>query len=239
MKQPALGSVRLTDLRPHMVQGFINGLEGLSAASVRLAYKVFLHAALERAVRLDYLPRNPTINCTLPKPEQKEITPLTDEQAAALMKAAADTEMEPFIAVALFTGLRLSELLGLTWDNVGEKTLTINKQLAWLDLRQRGIFGSPKNGKARTLTPAPSVFAALKRQRRRQKETQIKAGPLWSNPNNLVFTTEVGGFIEQRWIEKDFKRLLNAAGISGFRFHDLRHTYAVNAIRAGDDIKTI
>lgn len=238
--KPALGAIKLSELRPHMVQAFINGLESLSPASVRLAYKV-LHMALEKAVRHGYLPRNPASDCVLPKSEQKEIHPLTDEQTAALLKAAAGTELENLLHVALFTGLRLSELLGLTWDCVDLKggRLTVNKQLTRSDYRSSGLFISPKNGKTRIISPAGSVLRTLKKQQLRQLEMRFKAGPIWNNEHNLVFTIEDGSQIEQYRVEKAFKELLNAAQITGVRFHDLRHTYAVNSIRAGDDIKTI
>lgn len=236
--KPYVGAIKLTDLHPHTVQTLINGLDELSAASVRLAYKV-LHMALEKAVELEYLPKNPARRCVLPKLEQEEIHPLTDEQATALLRAARGGQIEHLLSVALFAGLRLSELLGLTWDVVESGTITINKQLSRPDMRQAGLFITPKNGKTRTITPAPSVLAALKAQKRRQMEMRIKAGPLWSNPDNLVFTMEDGGPIDQWRVEKAFKEALGAAGLEGVRFHDLRHTYAVNAIRAGDDIKTI
>ena len=113
-----------------MVQSFINGME-LSPASVRLAYKV-LHMALEKAVKLEYIPKNPAAGSELPKLEQKEIHPLDDQQVAALLNAARGGDMENLITVALFTGCRLSELLGLTWGAVDFKrgTITINQQLA-------------------------------------------------------------------------------------------------------------
>lgn len=69
--KPALGAVRLDQLHPHAVQGFVNGLE-VSPASVRLAYKV-LHQALEKAVDLGYIAQNPASRCQLPRLEQKEI----------------------------------------------------------------------------------------------------------------------------------------------------------------------
>lgn len=236
--KPYIGAIRLTDLHPHTVQTVINGLDELSAASIRLVYKV-LHMALEKAVELEYLPRNPARRCVLPKLEQEEIHPLTDEQATALLKAARGGPMEYLLAVALFAGLRLSEILGLTWDVVENKTITINKQLSRPDMRQAGIFITPKNGKSRTIAPAPSVLSILKAQKRRQIEMRLKAGPLWNNSENLVFTLEDGSPLDQWRVEKAFKNVLETAGLEGIRFHDLRHTYAVNAIRAGDDIKTI
>ena len=147
--------------------------------------------------------------------------------------------MEQLITTALFTGCRLSELLGLTWDCVGRDTITISKQLARPDQRADGPFISPKNGKSRTLTPAPLVLDALKAQKRMQTAARIKAGPLWDNAYNLVFTTETGAPFDQWRAEAAFKSVLAAAELHGIRFHDLRHTYAVNAIRAGDDIKTV
>lgn len=235
--KPALGAVRLPELRPHMIQAFINRLE-LAPASVRLAYKV-LYQALKKAVALHYIPQNPAEGCTLPRLEQEEIKPMDDKQITALLNATQGTEVEQLIKTALFTGCRLSELLGLTWDCVGRDTITISKQLARPDQRADGPFISPKNGKSRTLTPAPLVLDALKAQKRMQTAARIKAGPLWDNAYNLVFTTETGAPVSQWKIERVFSKILAAAGLHGIRFHDLRHTYAVNAIRAGDDIKTV
>ena len=80
---------------------------------------------LEKAVDLDYIPQNPAAGCALPQLEQKEIRPLDDQQVAALLAAARGGELEHLVTVALFTGLRLSELLGLTWDVVDFKRGTI------------------------------------------------------------------------------------------------------------------
>lgn len=235
----ALGAVRLDQLSPHAVQGFVNGLK-LAPSSVRLAYKV-LYMALGKAVDLGYIPRNPAAKCELPRMEQKEIHPLDDRQAAALLASAKGSELEPLVAAALFTGLRLSELLGLTWGAVDfqRETIYVNKQLARMEHRAAELFISPKNGKARTISAAPSAMAALKRQWIRQAELRLRAGPIWDNPHELVFTSALGGPMEHWRVESGFKRLTAAAGLTNVRFHDARHTYAVNAIRAGDDIKTI
>ncbi len=85
--------------------------------------------ALEKAVELDYIPRNPAAKCELPRLDQKEIRPLDDQQVAALLATAKGSDLAPLITVALFTGLRLSELLGLTWDAVDFQrgTIHVNK----------------------------------------------------------------------------------------------------------------
>ncbi len=88
--------------------------------------------------------------------EQEEPRPLDDEQVAALLQAVRGGDMEHLITVALFTGLRLSELLGLTWDVVdfNSGTISINKQLTRQEHRAAGLFQSPKSGKPRTIRPA-------------------------------------------------------------------------------------
>lgn len=238
--QPAMGEVKLSDLHPHIVQTFINGLGGLSVSTIRLVYKI-LHAALEKAVRLEYIPKNPAAYCVLPKFEQKPIVPLNDAQIAALLTAASGTAIEHLLIVALFSGLRISELLGLSWDqiNMEKNTITVSKQLSSPATRDKGLFITPKNGKTRTLKTAHSVMIALNEQRIRQAEMRLRIGQIWSNEHNLVFTTEDGSILERHTVASAFKAVQAAAGLEGFRFHDLRHTYAVNAIRAGDDIKTI
>lgn len=236
---PALGAVRLSDLHPHTIQGFINSLE-LAPATVRLAYKILRHA-LEKAVELEYLPKNPASRCTLPRLEQKEIHPLDDQEVAALLDAAAGTPLEQLVRVALFTGMRQSELLGLTWDCVDfdRGTIYVNKQLARTEHRGAGLFISPKSGKSRTITAAPVVMRSLRMQRLRQTEMQLQAGPAWDNAHGLVFTTETGRPWNQKAMLYAFKRIVCAAGLEGAHFHDTRHTYAVAALRAGDDIKTV
>jgi len=238
--KPALGAVRLTALHPHTVQGFVNGLTALSPSTTQLIYKI-LHRALEKAVELDYIAKNPAFKCTLPRTGQTEPRPLDDDQVTALLKAVRESDMEYIVTVALFTGLRLSELLGLTWDAIDfdKGTISVNKQLAQPRHRGDNLFQTPKSGKARIISPASTVFQTLKYQQIRQSEQRLKAGEIWNNPAALVFTSDSGEPFNQSKVERRFRNALAAAGLSGFHFHCLRHTYAVNAIRAGDNIKAI
>jgi len=236
--KPALGAMRLSELRPEMIQHFIGGMQDFAPASVRLAYKV-LRQSLSKAVALGYIARNPADGCALPRMEQRAPRPLSDAESAALLSAARGEEIEQLVWMALFTGCRLSELLGLTWDCVESETVTINKQLARPEFRAGGLFLSTKNGKSRTLTPAPSVMRALDMQRRQQAADRVRAGELWQNDADLVFTRSDGAPLDQWRADLLFRRVADSAGLPEVHFHDLRHTYAVNAIRAGDDIKTV
>lgn len=237
---PRLGAVRLSELHPHTIQTFVNSLDGFAPYTVHGIYGV-LHSALKKAAKLGYIPRNPAEGCELPRLEQIEVRPLDDDQAAALLEAAKGTDVECLLAVALFTGMRQSELVGLTWDSVDfdAGTININKQLVRSNRSGNGYFQSPKNGKSRTITPAAIVFRVLKRQRAYQAEMQLRAGVLWHNPYGLVFTSATGGVFSQKSADRGFKAAADAAGLSGFHFHSLRHTFAVNSLRAGENVKMV
>lgn len=96
-----------------------------------------------------------------------------------------------------------------------------------------------KNDKPRTITPAPSIMELLRQHRKKQAAWQLRAGELWDNPAGLVFTNELGKHLVAWTVAKKFKRIVASIGRPDARFHDLRHSYAVAAIRSGDDIKTV
>lgn len=145
------------------------------------------------------------------------------------------------LTVDLFTGLREGELLGLMWDCVDfEKgTILVNKQLR-RSQRKGGTyyFSPPKNNKSRTITPAPYVMKLLQAQKVQQARQRLMAGPAWED-SGLVFTNEFGRYVSYRAIFDSFKRIVKRIGLPDARIHDLRHTYAVNSLRSGDDIKTV
>ena len=245
---PHLGHIRLDALNAHTVQHFYNELAKpskpdaapLSAKSIKNIHGV-LHKALQQAVLLNYIRYNPTTACVLPKIVKKEIHPLTDQQTAQLLNLLKGSKYEIPLTVDLFTGLREGELLGLIWDCVDfEKgTILVNKQLR-RSQRKGGTyyFSPPKNNKSRTITPAPYVMKLLQAQKVQQARQRLMAGPAWED-SGLVFTNEFGRYISYRAIFDSFKRIVKRIGLSDARIHDLRHTYAVNCIRAGDDIKTV
>ena len=245
--KPALGSVKLEALSTHAIQHFYNSLsderEGkrsLSPKSIKNIHGI-LHKALQQAVAVGYLRFNPSDSCTLPRIERKEISPLDEEQIGAFLKAIEGHRHELLYKVALFTGMREGEVLGLMWDCVDfEKgTITIKRQLR-REQKKGGQYyiTSPKNGKPRTITPAPWVMKLLRAQKARQSEQRLRTGPLWEN-SGMVFTNDTGGYLSYRTVYDCFKRIMKQMGSQTTRFHDLRHTFAVASLRAGDDIKTV
>ena len=116
---PRLGAAKLEDLDTHTIQLFYNSLtkSGLAPKTVKNIHGV-LHAALEQAVSNGYIHKNPTAGCKLPKVVRPEIKPLEPEEIARMLKEAKKDAYDNLFIVAMFTGMRQGELLGLSWDNV-------------------------------------------------------------------------------------------------------------------------
>lgn len=244
--KPSLGAVKLEALSAHAIQGFYNELgkendvkPGLSPKSVKNVHGV-LHKALQQAVLIGYIRFNPADACTLPRVEHTEIKPLDEDGIGKFLSIIKGHRFEAVYLVTLFTGIREGEVLGLTWDCVDfdKSAVTINKQLQKTPGSRDYTLVSTKNSKGRRITPASSVMDTLRGQRRRQAEWRLRAGAVWED-SGLVFTNELGGHLMPHTVYQNFKKLVASIGFPGTRFHDLRHSYAVAAIRSGDDIKTV
>ena len=239
--KPALGAVRLDTLDTHTIQRFYNSLtaSGLSPKTVKNLHGI-LHCALQQAIACDYLSRNPADACKLPKVTKPEIKPLEPAEIARLLKEAEQDDYCNLFIVAMFTGMRQGELLGLAWECVDFNSgiITVKQQLQCKDGNY--FLETPKSGKNRTILPAPIVMDALRNQLERQRKEQEQAGKMWDNQFNLVFTDALGKYLVRRTVVKHFKKISQRAGISDdARFHDLRHSFAVSSLYAGDDIKTV
>ncbi len=240
---PTLGEIKLSGLKPPAIQKLYNNLiaGGLSPKSVKNTHGC-LHKALDIAVRVGCIAKNPTEACILPRITQKEITPLDTPDLTKLMKYLEGHEHEALFKTALFTGMRSGELLGLTWDCVDfeHKTLYINKQLQ-KDKKVGGEYAlvPTKNSRSRIVTVAESVMTVLQKVKQEQAHKKEIADLAWSNPWNLVFTNEFGQHLCHFTVYHRFKDIVRAIGLEEARFHDLRHSYAVVSIESGDDIKTV
>ena len=245
--RPALGAIKLEALNTHTIQSFYNDLrkfhgekKGLSAKTIKCIHSI-LHEALQQAVAVGYIRFNPSDACELPRVEKKEVKPLDSEAISAFLKVIQGHRFEILYLVTLFTGMRRGEVCGLTWDciDLDKGTILVNKQLQNVP-GEPGAYRlvSSKNGKGRTITAAPTVVAALKRQKAKQSADRLKAGKLWQD-EGFVFTDEIGRHVSPHSVYHHYKRLVASIGFPEARFHDLRHSYAVAAIRSGDDIKTV
>lgn len=253
--KPQLGSVRLSELTAPQIQAFYNGLlrgkgdrKPLAPKSVRNVHGI-LTKALSTAVQVGYLKSNPASAVTLPRVEKKEIHPLNDEQVKVFLQIADTDEYGSLFKMILFTGLRESEAIGLTWDCVdfAAGTLKVCKQLQKRPKADGGFTFAPlKNDKSRTIKPAPFIMDILNEHIRSQTEQRLKAGPIWEGWHSekeresaLVFTTSLGCNLSPQTVYNHYKKLAERVGAADTCVHDLRHTFAVLSLQNGDDVKTV
>ncbi len=202
---PHMGKYRLFELNPSLIKSVYNVLQkkttrgGLSAKTIRNVHAL-LHSALDKAVFLGYLQRNPTDGISLPRAERHKMEVIQDGDIPRFLEAIKGHRFEALYFVDMFSGARQGELLGLQWSDVDFKngTITISKQLQ----REREIGGewrlvSLKTGQSgiRTLTIAPAVVDVLRHVKAIQAQWKLNLGNEWHNDMNLVFTNEYGSHL--------------------------------------------
>ncbi|HEV2094641.1 MAG TPA: site-specific integrase [Rubrobacter sp.] len=226
---PALGTVKLRDLAPARIRTLYREKldEGLSRRTVQYVH-VTLHKALKQAAADGLVPRNAAANVTAPRPQKKEIHPLTPEQARALLEAARGDRFEALYSLAVHCGLRQGELLALKWQDVdlGAGTLQVRRTLSIT--KDGPTFNPPKTAKGRRrigLTTA--AVAALEDHLRRQIAEVEALGDAYED-RGLVFPGKKGQPLSPWSLTGGpYPRLLERAGLpKSTRFHDLRHTCA-------------
>lgn len=250
---PVLGDISLCNLQPHMIQRFVNRLEYQGKKKTKtMSYKTrknihgCLSSALERAVKIRYLRENPASGCTIPRDDEdvrnQVVCPLNTTQIIQFTNKIKGARFERIYLIALYTGMRMSEIIGLQWERINFDTgeLTISKQLTMK--REKGVerkLISTKSRKVRTIIIPQTAVEILRSQQKTQYQYRLMAGQEWKNELNLVFTDEYGNSLPHASIEHEFKKIMASINLPERRFHDLRHTFATEAIRAGVDVETV
>jgi integrase len=233
---PLIGNVQLSRLTPLHVQDlYSNRLAmGKATATVELIHCV-LHRALKQAVRWGLLIRNVTELVDAPTRVTPEYTTWNEHQAAMFLQMADGHQFAALWRLALLTGLRRGELLGLKWADLdlAQGKLTVKRSLS----RGRGgsyTFGAPKTAQGkRTLDIQRSVVASLQSHRKRQLEARLKFGEEYRADLDIVFADAIGEPLHPNTLTYQFKRLCIKAGVPSIRIHDLRHSAATLMIAQG------
>ena len=235
---PSIGHVRLARLTAqHLQELYSKKLsEGLSPTTVNHLHAV-LHRALRQAVRWELVGRNVTESVDPPRNARSEPQALTPEYSRRFLDAAKSDSFEALYVLAIMTGMRQGELLGLHWRDVylDQETLQIRSQL------QRGrTLGEPKTAKSRRQISLPNLAVeALRRHYGRQLKERVEAGPEWVE-SDLVFCNAKGNPMNPSNLRsRSFIPLLKNADLPVIRFHDLRHTSATLLLGLGTNPKVV
>jgi integrase len=239
---PALGYLQVQKLTIQHVQAFYSMLQGkLSASRVRFIHST-LHSALDDAVRTGLVAKNVCDSVTLPRLVKREMQALTPEQARRVVDAAKGSRMEALLLLALTTGMRRGELLGLKWEDLTLEEHNGSLQVIRSMTRVAGygvVTTEPKTASSkRKIALSPLVIGVLKEHRVRQLERRMRAGAKWTD-HDLVFCNIYGNFLQPARLYILFNRVLADAGVPRIRFHDLRHSAATILLSMGVNIKVV
>ncbi len=232
---PSLGKIPLTQLKPEHIQSvYSKGLStGLSHRTIRYIHAT-LHKSLQTAVKLGMLLRNPTDAVEPPKAQRREMSTMNESDIHIFLEFAKSTPYYTLFYLALFTGMRRSELLALRWCDVDLILcqLSITRALHQLQDGSR-VFTQPKTAKGRRLISlSPSTALVLGEHRERQEQIRQNIGSTLTE-DVLVFCHEDGSPLLPNSVSHAWTKLANRAGLKGIRLHDARHTHASLMLKQG------
>ncbi len=238
---PEFSRTRLAELTPARIQAYMNAkLEvGLSPQTVK-NHHALLRRILGDAHRYGLVGQNTAKLVSPPRVVREPIRPLSVPEARSLLEALRGDRLEALVHLAIMTGMRSGELLGLTWDmlDLERGELRVERALQRLDGEYRLV--ETKTHRSRRRLPLPQETAALLSARRAaQAEDRRCAGPRWLDQWGLVFTNEQGWPTDAKAVRRRLDTALARAGLPHIRVHDLRHTAASLMLAAGTPLKVV
>jgi integrase len=216
---------------------------GLSAQTVLHVHRT-LSQALDHAVRLGVLFKNPARQVKPPRPPSREIKILDKGEIGTLIDATKGTSLYLPIIVAITTGVRRGELLALRWSDIDLKAgkLTVNQSLERVKNKEGKYefsFKSPKTKTSRrTITLPTMTIEAFRERHTAQLEERLKLG-LGRDPRALIFGRADGQPMDADALTKGFGRLVTATKVTPITFHGLRHTHISHLLMDGVHVKVV
>ena len=234
---PLLGDIKLCDIRPIHIQNYVDDLVGLLSPKTIKIHLNILNLAFKRAYRLKLIKENPVQFVEIPKSKKFKNEIYTPEDMRILLEKCHGTSLELPIIIASGLGLRVSEILGLTWNNIdfNDFTITVDK----ITTRDNGkvILKDPKTeSSVRTISAPKEIIFMLKQLKKDRLAAKLKGE---KSHRELIFYDKNLQPIAPDVISKKFKYFLEQNNLKHIRFHDLRHSHVTMLIDAKVPIKVI
>jgi integrase len=238
---PVIGKMRLQNIQPaHIRQLYLRmQAEGKGSRTIQVVYAT-LHCALKQSVKDRLIGYNPMDAVERPKVETKEFHIFTESQARTFLEAARGHPYEALFYLALTTGLRKGELLGLMWEDVDwdKGTLRIERQVQQAYSSSAVLVPTKTRSGRRQIKLGKIGLAMLGAHCQRQEAQKTLAGISWKE-NGMIFTTSIGTYASQSKVSKEFKQILSENSLPDIRFHDLRHTSISLLLDMGTPVNTV
>lgn len=247
----AIGHLPIGKISTMQIQKFINNLAedginlhtggGLSSKTQKL-YLNFISDVMNFAIRCNMISRNPCHGVQVIATKKKEREMYTVEEAQEFLNHLqnAPIKYRTFFILAIFSGFRRGELLGLEWKDIDFENCVITIRRTSLYAKEKGIFeGTPKTeGSYRCLKLPTKVMEALREYKQAQDEDIRKLGDRWHDTDRLFTTWDghpMGPDSVRHWLEKFCKR----EGLRYVNVHSFRHLNASMLIQNGVDVRTV
>ena len=218
-----------------------NGKSGLSPISIRHVHAT-LHRALKDAVRWERLTRSPVEAADPPSIRgdgTKELKTWSAAQLRAFLDSTRSERLSPLWHLLAMTGMRRGEALGLRWEDVDLDNGRLAVRRALIPIGAAVVVSEPKTARGRrSVALDPETVEALKRQAAQQLADQAEKADAWTD-TGLVFTGEAGEAWHPDVVSRKFRQAVKRSLLPVIRLHDLRHTHATLALRAGIHPKVV
>ena len=245
--QRHLGPYRLQALTPMQVQRCYTELlqsgsrsgGPLAPATVHKAHEV-LRRALGDAERMGLVSRNVAAAVRPPTAGKPELTTWSSEDLRDFLVAIEGHPLEMGFRLLAATGLRRGEVLGLRWRDVDFDLAQLSIANTITEVGSVDIMGPPKTAKSRRMVYLDRrTLATLREHRQRQRQQRLAAGPAWDSAHDWVLTDALGGYIRPQSMSYEWRLLMEQLDLPTIRLHDLRHTHATLALKAGVHPKVV
>lgn len=232
---PVFANLRLQEVQTNFIQRFLSEKAKVRSHSTVQKLRIILNEALQQAVKERRIRENPVVNTILPRAEAKEAAYLSEDNIKALLAVARNHRLYYVLVLAISTGLRRGELLGLQWQDIDFVRNTLSVKRSYVTVKAGNIMQEPKTKASRRLVAVPAdVMNVLKAAKANSQPENPWVVPVEKPLKNVECLP-----VAPRSLSRTYALWCQKAGISNVGIHTLRHTYASHALSQNIHMKAV